>query len=74
MKLGDGKKHDVLKAYAEAEDLKDYLILHNQKVQTNNGEYQIDIMAKVMALSVSFKAIIECERYTRPVEREKSWF
>ncbi|WP_052016435.1 MULTISPECIES: restriction endonuclease [unclassified Paenibacillus] len=62
---------EVLKAYAEAEDLKDFSILHNQKVQTNDGEYQIDIMAEFMALSVSFKVIIECKRYTRPVEREK---
>ncbi|MEC0178443.1 restriction endonuclease [Paenibacillus favisporus] len=62
---------EVLKAYAEAEELKDFSILHNQKVQTSDGEYQIDIMAEFMALSVSFKVIIECKRYTRPVEREK---
>ncbi|MCZ1265957.1 MULTISPECIES: hypothetical protein [Paenibacillus] len=66
--------HEVLKAYAEAEDLMHFLIFHKQKFHTNDGEYQINIMAKVMALSVSFKAIIECERYTRPVEREKSGF
>lgn len=62
---------EVLKAYAEAEELKNFSILHNQKVQTSDGEYQIDIMAEFMALSVSFKVIIECKRYTRPVEREK---
>ncbi|OMF10117.1 restriction endonuclease [Paenibacillus sp. FSL H7-0942] len=62
---------EVLKAYAETEELKDFSILHNQKVQTSDGEYQIDIMAEFMALSVSFKVIVECKRYTRPVEREK---
>ncbi|MFB5676661.1 restriction endonuclease [Paenibacillus terreus] len=33
--------------------------------------YQIDIIAEFMALSVGFKVIVECKRYTRPVEREK---
>jgi hypothetical protein len=62
---------EVLKAYAESEMLKGFSILHNQKVQTSDGEYQIDIMAEFIALSVSFKVIVECKRYTRPVEREK---
>jgi hypothetical protein len=62
---------EILNAYAEAEALKDFKILHNQKVQTNDGEYQIDIIAEFVALSVGFKVIVECKRYTRPVEREK---
>lgn len=61
----------ILNAYAETEALKDFIILHNQKVKTDDGDYQIDLMAEFMALSVSFKVIIECKRYTRPVEREK---
>ncbi|WP_313638107.1 restriction endonuclease [Paenibacillus sp.] len=62
---------EILNAYAEAEALKDFSILHNQKVQTNDEEYQIDIIAEFVALSVGFKVIVECKRYTRPVEREK---
>ncbi|WP_186785872.1 restriction endonuclease [Paenibacillus agilis] len=62
---------EILNAYAEAEALKDFSILHNQKVQTNDGEYQIDIIAEFIALSVSFKVIVECKRYMRTVEREK---
>ncbi|WP_050802781.1 restriction endonuclease [Paenibacillus sp. HGF5] len=62
---------EILNAYAEAEALKDFSILHNQKVQTNDGEYQIDILAEFLALSVGFKVLVECKRYTRPVEREK---
>ncbi|MEK4039423.1 restriction endonuclease [Paenibacillus sp. FSL F4-0122] len=62
---------EVLNAYAESEALKEFSILHNQKIQTNDGEYQIDIIAEFMALSVKFKVIVECKRYTRPVEREK---
>ena len=62
---------DILNAYAEAESLKDFCILHNQKVEANDGEYQIDVIAEFVALSVGFKVIVECKRYTRPVEREK---
>lgn len=62
---------EILSAYAEAEALKDFSILHNQKVQSNDGEYQLDIIAEFVALSVGFKVIVECKRYTRPVEREK---
>ncbi|WP_158301680.1 restriction endonuclease [Paenibacillus mesophilus] len=62
---------DILKAYAEAEALKDFSILHNQNVKTNDGEYQIDVIAEFVALSVRFKVIVECKRYTRPVGREK---
>ncbi|MEK5142255.1 restriction endonuclease [Paenibacillus sp. FSL M7-0134] len=62
---------EILNAYAEAEALKNFFILHNQKVQTSDGEYQIDIIAEFIALSVRFKVIVECKRYTRPVEREK---
>ncbi|MFS0727657.1 restriction endonuclease [Paenibacillus sp. 1P07SE] len=62
---------EILNAYAEAEALKDFKILHNQKVRTNDGEYQIDIVAEFVALSVDFKVIVECKRYTRPLEREK---
>ncbi|WP_289355103.1 restriction endonuclease [Paenibacillus sp. S-12] len=62
---------EILNAYAEDEALKDFSILHNQKIQTNDGEYQIDIIAEFVALSVGFKVVVECKRYTRPVEREK---
>lgn len=62
---------EILNAYAEAEALKDFSILHNQKAQTNDEEYQIDIIAEFVALSVGFKVIVECKRYSRPVEREK---
>ena len=60
-----------MKAYAESESLKDFFMIHNQKIQTDDGDYQIDIYAEFIALSVRFKVIVECKRYTRPVEREK---
>lgn len=61
----------ILSSYAEAEALNNFSILHNQKVKTSDGEYQIDILSQFIALSVEFKVIVECKRYTRPVEREK---
>ncbi|OCZ49920.1 restriction endonuclease [Dehalobacter sp. TeCB1] len=62
---------EIIKAYAEEESLVDFSIIHNHKVQTDDGDYQIDIYAEFVALSVHFKVIVECKRYTRPVEREK---
>ena len=35
------------------------------------GQYQIDVYAEFIALSVKFKVIVECKRCTKPVEREK---
>lgn len=62
---------EIINAYAETESLSEFSILHNQRIETNDGDYQIDIYAEFVALSVQFKVIIECKRYTRPVEREK---
>ena len=61
----------ILTAYAECENLKDFSITHNEKIKTADGEYQIDIYAEFVAISVKFKVLVECKRYSRPVEREK---
>ena len=62
---------ETLKAYAEEEQLKDFVITHNDKLKTDDGEYQIDVYAEFIALSVKFKVVAECKRYSTPVEREK---
>jgi hypothetical protein len=62
---------DVLKEYANSECLTDFSITHNTKIKTNDGEYQIDMCAEFVALSVKFKVIVECKRNIRPIEREK---
>ena len=62
---------DILKAYAESECLTDFKITHNKKIKSNDGDYQIDIYAEFIAMSVKFKVIVECKRYTRSIEREK---
>lgn len=62
---------EILKAYAESEALTDFNIAHDEKIKTTDGEYQIDIYAEFTALSVKFKVLVECKRYSRPIEREK---
>jgi predicted helicase len=61
----------VIKKYAESEGLNDFNIVHNKKMKVNGEEYQIDILAEFIALSVKFIAIIECKRQNRPVERDE---
>lgn len=61
----------TLEAYAVTEGLKDFSILHNQKVTVHDGIYQIDNLAEFTALSVRFKVLIECKYYKRKIERDE---
>lgn len=63
--------YEILKAYAENENLNDFNISYNKKIGSHDGIYQIDIYAEFTAMSVKFKVIAECKRYTYPIEREK---
>ena len=60
---------ETLKAYAEKESLKDFEIRHNQKVETYDGTYQIDVLAEYTALGCRDTVVVECKKYTRNVER-----
>ena len=60
---------ETLKAYGEKEGLKDFSICHNQKVETFDSTYQIDIMAEYTALGCKHKVIVECKKLSRSVER-----
>lgn len=60
---------ETLKAYAEKESLKDFEIRHNQKVETYDGTYQIDVLAEYTALGCRNMVVVECKKYTRNVER-----
>lgn len=60
---------ETLKAYGEKEGLKDFSICHNQKVETFDSTYQIDIMAEYTALGCKNKVIVECKKLSRNVER-----
>lgn len=60
---------ETLKAFGEREKLSDFNILHNQKIKTYDGTYQIDILCEFVALNIKFKVIAECKMYKKPVER-----
>lgn len=62
---------EILKGYAEAENLSDFSIQHNVSIPADDGTYQIDIYARFIAMGVEFKVIAECKRYSTPVSREK---
>lgn len=34
---------NILKSYADKEDLKEFSIVHDKKISTSDGDYQIDI-------------------------------
>lgn len=60
---------ETLKAYGQKEGLKDFTIRHNQKVETFDSTYQIDVMAEYTALGCRNKVIVECKKQSRSVER-----
>lgn len=62
---------EILKGYAEAENLSDFSIQHNVFIPADDGTYQIDIYARFIAMGVEFKVIAECKRYSTPVSLEK---
>lgn len=62
---------EILKGYAEAENLSDFSIQHNVSIPADDGTYQIDVYAKFVAMGVEFTVITECKRYSYPVSREK---
>jgi len=61
---------NVLKGFAERDDLKNFSISHNQKIQAPDGIYQIDIFASFSAMGLSMKLLVECKRYSRSIERK----
>jgi len=61
---------ETLKSYAEQEQLQNFRIAHDQKVETDDGTYQIDVLVEYTALGVKNTVIVECKKQTRNVERE----
>ena len=60
----------TLEAYAEREKLPNFTIKHNQKVETYDGTYQIDVLAEYTALGAKNTVLIECKKQSRSIERE----
>lgn len=60
---------ETVKAYAEREELKDFKINHNQKIETYDSTYQIDVFAEYTALGCNHKVIIECKHHAGNIKR-----
>ena len=62
---------EILERFAQKENLQDFVILHDVHLESNDGNYQIDVFAEFRALGVSFKVLCECKQYKNRVSREK---
>lgn len=62
---------EMLKGYAEEEQLKDFSITHNEHIETYDGTYQIDVYAEFTALNSKIKVLCECKQYNSSITREK---
>ena len=62
---------DILTAYAEEENLKNFQIKHNVRIPEVDGTFQIDIFAEFYALKTQFKVLVECKQYKNTVPRER---
>lgn len=60
---------ETLKAYGQKEGLSDLTICHNQKIETHDSTYQIDVVAEYTALGCKHKVIVECKKHSRNIER-----
>lgn len=60
---------DTLKAYAEKEELKEFKIEHNKKIETYDSTYQIDVFAEYIAFGCNHKVIIECKHQRNSIKR-----
>lgn len=63
--------YDILKGYAEEENLKNFTITHDEKITADDGTYQIDIYAEFTALSSTIKVLCECKQYKPRINRDK---
>lgn len=61
---------ETLKAYAEKEKLNDFTIKHNQKIKSDDGIYQIDVLVEYTALGTKNTILIECKKYRNSVKKE----
>ena len=61
---------ETLKAYAEIEHLKKFTIKHNQKLKTEDGIYQIDILAEYTLFGTKNKVLVECKKYSNSIKRD----
>ena len=61
---------ETLKAYAQREKLQNFVIKHDQKITSDDGIYQIDVIAEYVALGAKNIVLIECKKYKSSVKRD----
>ena len=61
---------ETLKAYAERENLQNFSIKHDQKIESDDGTYQIDVIAEYTALGAKNVVLIECKKHSNSVKRD----
>lgn len=51
-------------------EIKKIEIIHNDKINTVNGNFQIDIKVTFEFLGVDFIVLVECKKHNSPIKRE----
>lgn len=51
-------------------NLKNFKALHNIKIESDDGEYQIDVYAEFVALNIEIKVLVECKKHKSSIKRE----
>ena len=55
---------EILRGYAEEENLRDFKIVHNEIVKAHDGDYQIDVYSEFTVFGGSkIKVLVECKQY-----------
>ncbi len=50
--------------------LKNFKAIHNVKLKSFDGDYQIDVFAKFEALKTEIKILVECKKHKNKIKRE----
>jgi restriction system protein len=51
-------------------ELKSFVAIHDDRIKSNDGDYQIDIHATFEFLGANFSVLIECKRHKHSIKRE----
>jgi restriction system protein len=51
--------------------LEDLVVLHNQFLKADDGEYQIDVLVTFKVLNVDMCVLVECKHHKSPIKREQ---
>ncbi len=61
---------ETLKAVAEKQNLSDFTIKQNQRIETFDGTYQIDVLAEYKVFNCRNIMVVECKKHNKSIERK----